>query len=278
MAAVAGSRAAAGLAGGPTQTWWRPTTAAAATSSTGSRRRRAVAVARAARHLRGAVALDGLDQQQERQQAARVHGAARRGRGRRRERDASGCGTWPSGSTPTIPVVPAEEALPPPERAPAARAGHRPVARAPEYPGEPTDVGEVGEPAVVEGVRGQWRVDPASWASRSPGGRRCCPRSTGWSTTASGWRRSSSSTTSWRCTSRPPSDAGATSRCRSSRRPAGRKARRHRRPQGRGVPGRRDPPGRAVRGSRSAAGVRAEIDELARLAGIGGQAGRIVHQ
>jgi uncharacterized protein YcaQ len=28
-------------------------------------------------------------------------------------------------------------------------------------PVEPLDVGEAGEPAVVEGVRGQWRVDPA---------------------------------------------------------------------------------------------------------------------
>jgi uncharacterized protein len=31
-------------------------------------------------------------------------------------------------------------------------------------PFEPVDVGEVGEPAVVEGVAGQWRVDPASLA------------------------------------------------------------------------------------------------------------------
>ena len=29
-------------------------------------------------------------------------------------------------------------------------------------PVEPIDVGEVGEPAVVEGVRGEWRVDPAA--------------------------------------------------------------------------------------------------------------------
>jgi uncharacterized protein len=29
-------------------------------------------------------------------------------------------------------------------------------------PMEPTDVGEVGEPAVVEGVKGEWRVDPAA--------------------------------------------------------------------------------------------------------------------
>lgn len=33
-------------------------------------------------------------------------------------------------------------------------------ARATETPGEPNHVGEVGEPAVVEGVRGEWRVDP----------------------------------------------------------------------------------------------------------------------
>src|SRR5215218_8642635 len=26
----------------------------------------------------------------------------------------------------------------------------------------PTDVGEAGEPAVVEGVKGEWRVDPAA--------------------------------------------------------------------------------------------------------------------
>src|SRR5215216_1989246 len=34
-------------------------------------------------------------------------------------------------------------------------------ARGPECPVEPVDVGEAGEPAVVEGVKGAWRVDPA---------------------------------------------------------------------------------------------------------------------
>jgi uncharacterized protein YcaQ len=34
-------------------------------------------------------------------------------------------------------------------------------ARGPECPVEPVDVGEVGEPAVVEGVKGTWRVDPS---------------------------------------------------------------------------------------------------------------------
>jgi len=33
-------------------------------------------------------------------------------------------------------------------------------ARSAEAPVEPNDVGEIGEPAVVEGVRGTWRVDP----------------------------------------------------------------------------------------------------------------------
>jgi uncharacterized protein YcaQ len=33
-------------------------------------------------------------------------------------------------------------------------------ARAPETLGEPNDVGAAGEPAMVEGVKGEWRVDP----------------------------------------------------------------------------------------------------------------------
>jgi uncharacterized protein YcaQ len=32
----------------------------------------------------------------------------------------------------------------------------------PVMPGEPADVGEAGEPAVVEGTTGEWRVDPAA--------------------------------------------------------------------------------------------------------------------
>ena len=34
-------------------------------------------------------------------------------------------------------------------------------ARSQKVPGEPNDVGEVGKPAVVDGVPGEWRVDPA---------------------------------------------------------------------------------------------------------------------
>ncbi len=61
---------------------------------------------------------------------------------------------------PDDPAVPLEEAL-------RVRAERRlrslgiARARAAVTPGEPNDVGEVGEPAVVEGVRGKWRVDPA---------------------------------------------------------------------------------------------------------------------
>ena len=32
--------------------------------------------------------------------------------------------------------------------------------KGPQLPNEPVDVGEAGEPAVIEGVRGSWRVDP----------------------------------------------------------------------------------------------------------------------
>jgi hypothetical protein len=38
-----------------------------------------------------------------------------------------------------------------------------------KVPVEPYDVGEVGEPAVVEGVKGEWRVDPAALGDRFEG-------------------------------------------------------------------------------------------------------------
>jgi hypothetical protein len=34
-------------------------------------------------------------------------------------------------------------------------------ARSPQYPVEPADVSDAGEPAVIEGVKGEWRVDPS---------------------------------------------------------------------------------------------------------------------
>jgi uncharacterized protein YcaQ len=61
---------------------------------------------------------------------------------------------------PDDPIVPAEEARRTRDER-RLRALGLARARAPEYPVEPADVGEAGEPAVVEGVKGQWRVDPS---------------------------------------------------------------------------------------------------------------------
>jgi uncharacterized protein YcaQ len=61
---------------------------------------------------------------------------------------------------PDDPVVPAAEALRiRNERRLRALGIAR--ARGPECPVEPMDVGDAGEPAVVEGVKGTWRVDPS---------------------------------------------------------------------------------------------------------------------
>jgi hypothetical protein len=61
---------------------------------------------------------------------------------------------------PDDPVVPADAAL---RIRNERRLGALGIARArgPECPVEPEDVGEAGEPAVVEGVTGTWRVDPS---------------------------------------------------------------------------------------------------------------------
>ncbi len=61
---------------------------------------------------------------------------------------------------PDDPVPPVEEALRLRDERRLSALG---IARAKStrLPFEPVDVGEAGEPAVVEGVRGQWRVDPA---------------------------------------------------------------------------------------------------------------------
>ncbi|MET7618006.1 crosslink repair DNA glycosylase YcaQ family protein [Streptomyces sp. NPDC005408] len=61
---------------------------------------------------------------------------------------------------PDDPVVPVDEALRiRNERRLCALGIAR--ARGPECPVEPADVGDAGEPAVVEGVKGTWRVDPS---------------------------------------------------------------------------------------------------------------------
>jgi uncharacterized protein len=65
-------------------------------------------------------------------------------------------------------VYPSDVVVPPPEEAQRTRNERRlsslGIARKKStlMPIEPVDVGEVGEPAVVEGVKGEWRVDPAA--------------------------------------------------------------------------------------------------------------------
>jgi uncharacterized protein len=61
---------------------------------------------------------------------------------------------------PDHPLVPHEESILERDRLRLAALG---IARVtgPEFPVEPAVVGQAGEPATVEGVRGEWRVDPA---------------------------------------------------------------------------------------------------------------------
>jgi hypothetical protein len=65
-------------------------------------------------------------------------------------------------------VYPANVVVPSPDEAHRIRNERRLVSlgiareRTPALPLEPVDVGDAGEPAVVEGVKGEWRVDPAA--------------------------------------------------------------------------------------------------------------------
>ena len=61
---------------------------------------------------------------------------------------------------PDVPVVPADEAK---RRRDERRLGALGIARStgPECRVEPMDVADAGEPAIVDGVKGQWRVDPS---------------------------------------------------------------------------------------------------------------------
>jgi uncharacterized protein YcaQ len=61
---------------------------------------------------------------------------------------------------PDDPVIPADEAKQERDRRRLHALGIARLA-GPEVPIEPAVVGDAGEPAVVEGVRGEWRVDPA---------------------------------------------------------------------------------------------------------------------
>ena len=92
-------------------------------------------------------------------------------------------------------------------------------ARSTKMPIEPIDVGDAGVPAVVEGVAGEWRVDPdgARPGFRGEDGAAVSVRPVGVRPRRAR-RSSSTSSTCSRCTSRKTSGAGGTSPCRSSTR------------------------------------------------------------
>ena len=147
---------------------------------------------------------------------------------------------------PDDPAVPADEAR---QRRNERRLRALGIARArgPECPVEPIDVGEVGEPAVVEGVKGQWRVDPSLLgqpfkgraALLSPFDRLIHDR------------KRLDRAVRVRLPARDVQAGGQASlgilrAADPVRRPARRQARRHRRPQGRRAAGRRHPPRRRL--------------------------------
>ena len=108
-----------------------------------------------------AVGVERVDEQPQRHADARVPDDARRDRDRRRvgrER------VWDLAERvyPADVVVPSvdEAERPKNERRLASLGIAR--AKATEMPMEPIHVGDAGEPAVVEGVKGEWRVDPAA--------------------------------------------------------------------------------------------------------------------
>ena len=120
-------------------------------------RRRAAERTRAAGHLRDPVALLRLDQQPQRPEDDRLPGPAGEVAAAGR-RGADRLGDLADRVYPDE-VVPYEEALRIRDER-RLRALGIARSRAPECPAEPNDVRTAGEPAVVEGVKGQWRVDP----------------------------------------------------------------------------------------------------------------------
>ena len=124
-------------------------------------RRRAAAVARAPGHLRGAVGVDRVEQRPQRHAAAATSWCAAA-----RSRSPGGEGRdrlWDLAERvyPDDPVVPAGGGAARSATSGGCARWASPARAGPECPVEPLDVGDVGEPAVVEGVRGTWRVDPA---------------------------------------------------------------------------------------------------------------------
>ena len=208
---------------------------------------RAAAVAGAARHLGGAVAVHRLDQRPQRHascwrswpRAARWRSPGGGG--------ATGSGTWRSGSTPTSPSCPRTRRCAP-QRAAAAGAGHRPCAR-PGVPGRAVGRRQGGRAGRGGGGHAASGASTRlSWGSRSNG--RAALLSPFDRLVHDRKRTVEIFEFDYQLEMYKPVAQAALGLLRAAdpvRRPAGREARRHRRPQGRGAAGGRGPRGRAVR-------------------------------
>ena len=150
-------------------------------------------------------------------------------------------------------VYPPDVVVPPAEEADQAKNERRLAAlgiarqKTTAMPVEPADVGEAGEPAVVEGTTGEWRVDPAA-LGRGLRGAHSAPVAVRPARPRSGSRAGAVRLRLHPrdVQARGQAPLGLLRAPRAPPRPAGREGRRHRRPQGLRAAGERDPRGREV--------------------------------
>ena len=168
---------------------------------------------------------------------------------------------------PADAVVPAARGAAAAERAPA-RARSASPGKPPPCPVEPN---ASARPASRPWSRAPGRAGgstPRRSASPSPAGRRCCRRSTGWSTTAPGRRAVRVRVRARDVQADGEAALGLLRAADPARRPAGRQARRDRRPQGRRAAG-ATPSTRTCRSpAPSRRAVEAELAELASWLGL----------